>query len=77
MFQLNFLIVVNASIETCANAILMVQSEYTVKVVANCKARLTPREIFQHLALQLTLLVQINVFSIINSLRPSDANMRR
>ena len=44
--------------------ILIVQSEYTLKVVANCKPRLTPREIFQHLAPQLTLLVQINVFSI-------------
>ena len=45
--------------------ILIVQSEYTLKVVANCNPRLTPREIFQHLAPQLTFLVQINVFSII------------
>ena len=45
--------------------ISIVQSEYTLKVVAKCKPRLTPREIFQHLAPQLTLLVQINVFSTI------------
>ena len=45
--------------------ILTVQSEYTLKVVANCKPRLTPREILQHLP-QLTLLMQINVLSVIN-----------
>ena len=53
--------------------ILIVQSEYTLKVVAKCKPRLTPREIFQHLATQLTLLVQINVFSIKEP--PKDANI--
>ena len=45
--------------------ILIVQSGYTLKIVANCKPRLTPQEIFQHLVPQLMLLVQINVFSII------------
>ena len=54
--------------------ILMVQSEYTLKVVGKCKPRLTPREIFQHLAPQLTLLVQINVFSIIKE-PPKDASI--
>ena len=52
----------------------MVQSENTLKVVAKCKPRLTPREIFQHLATQLTLLVQINVFSIIME-PPKDASI--
>ena len=54
--------------------ILIVQSEYTLKVVAKCKPWLTPREIVQHLATQLTLLVQINVFSIIKE-PPKDASI--